>query len=239
MKDYHFEEGVIMDEVMDLSSAMQDYLETILVLSEKLEVVRVTDIATQLDIAKASVSQAISGLKELSLVNQDRYGPVTLTPAGKQLAIKVRHRHRTLRRFLVEVLDVKPAIAEKDACLMEHIISPQTMEKLLEFLEKTTQRNLKEVIEKSTYTKQEETPMLNSVKIRSLAELKVGHNGKVIRIAAQGSFRRRLLEMGITSGAELIVKGAAPLGDPIEILVKGYSLSLRKSEAADIFVEVL
>ena len=92
------EEGVMMGDMMELSPAMQDYLEAILVLSEKLETVRVTDIAEQLDIAKASVSQAISSLKELSLVQQDRYGPVTLTPAGKDWH-KVRHRHRILRRF--------------------------------------------------------------------------------------------------------------------------------------------
>jgi DtxR family Mn-dependent transcriptional regulator len=232
------EEGVMID-MMELSPAMQDYLEAILVLSEKLETVRVTDIAEQLDIAKASVSQAISSLKELSLVQQDRYGPVTLTPAGKRLAQKVRHRHRILRRFLVEVLGVKPAVAEKDACLMEHVISPQTMEKLVEFLEKTAQENPVEAAEKLTYLQQEGPPMLNSAKIRQLAELKVGESGIVIRNAAQGSLRRRLLEMGITSGAELTVKGAAPLGDPMEISVKGYSLSLRKNEAAEIFVEVL
>lgn len=74
---------------------------------------------------------------------------------------------------------------------------------------------------------------------RTLNELPPGTKGKVMRIAAKGSLRRRILDMGIVPGVEIVVKGVAPLGDPIEILVRGYRLSLRKQEAASIFVEVI
>lgn len=80
---------------------------------------------------------------------------------------------------------------------------------------------------------------MSSVNIKVLSELQTGEKGKVIRITAQGPVRRRFLEMGITPGTEVSVKGVAPLGDPMEILVKGYRLSLRKEEAASIFLEVL
>lgn len=126
-----------------ITSSMQDYLETILNLSEKSDAVRVTDIADKLNIAKASVTQAISGLKKMGLVTQDRYGPVELTLIGKEMALKVRHRHRTLRKFLVEVLGVNLKIAEKEACLMEHVVSPQTIEKLVGFLETVGQTKAK------------------------------------------------------------------------------------------------
>jgi Fe2+ transport system protein FeoA len=73
----------------------------------------------------------------------------------------------------------------------------------------------------------------------TLSQLNPGEHGRVIRIKAKGSVRRRILEMGLTPGSQISVKGVAPLGDPMELLVKGYSLSLRKEEASNILVEVL
>ncbi|MEN8905451.1 MAG: metal-dependent transcriptional regulator [Clostridiales bacterium] len=117
-----------------LSASLQDYLEAILELEESENQVRITDIAKRLKIAKASVNQSIHKLKELELVIQQMYGPVLLTNEGRDIAIKIRDRHRKLRKFLIEVLNVKPEVAEKDACSMEHVVSPQTMDKLTEFL---------------------------------------------------------------------------------------------------------
>jgi Fe2+ transport system protein FeoA len=73
---------------------------------------------------------------------------------------------------------------------------------------------------------------------RVLSEFKTGEAGRVVRITAKNPVRRRILEMGVTPGTDICVKGMAPLGDPMEILVKGYHLSLRKGEAAGILVEV-
>ncbi len=219
-----------MTGAITLTPAMQDYLETILALSESEAAIRVTDIAAKLSIAKASVNQAIKGLKELGLVVQERYGPVELTCQGKDYAMKVRQYHRTLCLFLVEVLEVDRKTAEKDACLMEHVVSPQTMGKLIEYLEK------REVI--ADHGDRKEESGLGAVNMKALSELQVGARGKVARIAAQGAVRRRMLDMGITPGAEVSVKGVAPFGDPMEVLIKGYSLSLRKDEAADVFIEV-
>ncbi len=75
-----------------------------------------------------------------------------------------------------------------------------------------------------------------SVKI--LSDLKKGDKGKIVKISGSGSVHRRLLDMGLVSGSEIEMQGVAPLGDPIEIKVKGYNLSLRKEEAASIKVEV-
>lgn len=121
----------------ELSRAIEDYLETILVLSETHPEVRVTDIARKLDVAKPSVTAAINTLKELGLVTQERYGKVFLTPSGREHAVRVKRRHKALRDFLTQVLGVSADTADKDACLMEHAVSPETMEKLVRFLEKT------------------------------------------------------------------------------------------------------
>jgi len=69
--------------------------------------------------------------------------------------------------------------------------------------------------------------------------LREGQSARVLRIGGSGAFRRRIFEMGIVKGAEIYVEKYAPLRDPIEIVVKGYHLSLRVEEAADITVELM
>jgi len=125
------------------SAAMQDYLEAILNISEIAGVVRVTDIAAELGIAKASVSQALSNLKKLGLVIQEPYGAVELTCTGKKQAFEIRHRHHVLKNFL-EALGVDTEIANEDACLMEHVVSKETIDKLIKFFEKNEFTNTKE-----------------------------------------------------------------------------------------------
>lgn len=224
---------------ISLSAALEDYLEIILELNEKEGVARVTDIADKLNVAKSTVSQTINKLKTLGLIIQDSYGPIMLTKTGKEQASKVRNRHRVLRAFLIEVLGVDNQTAEKDACLIEHVVSPITMIKLSEYLKNNAnQPYLQKVSEKDEISNEGGEEEMGTNNTRALNELGIGEKGKVIRITAKGTTRRRILDMGVTPGTEISIKGMAPLGDPIEILVKGYRLSLRKEEAADVFVEV-
>ena len=72
-----------------------------------------------------------------------------------------------------------------------------------------------------------------------LSELKKGQTGKVVRVGGGGTLRRRILEMGILKGAEVYVEKYAPLKDPLELIVKGYHVSLRVREAAQISVEIV
>ena len=95
-----------MTEGLVMSSAMEDYLETILILYEELKDVRVTDIAESLKVAKASVAQAIQSLKKNGLVTQEKYGLVELTQIGMSLAEKVIYRIVILKKFLIEVLGI-------------------------------------------------------------------------------------------------------------------------------------
>ena len=73
--------------------------------------------------------------------------------------------------------------------------------------------------------------------LTSLDQLHVGEQGKVVKIATTGALRRRLMDMGITKNVPIHIVKLAPLGDPIEIRLRGYELSLRKQEAAFVFVE--
>ena len=70
--------------------------------------------------------------------------------------------------------------------------------------------------------------------MRVLSQLKVGEQGVVVAVNGEGAIRRRLFDMGITPGASVYLRKKAPLGDPIEIAIRGYELTLRKAEAAHV-----
>ena len=73
--------------------------------------------------------------------------------------------------------------------------------------------------------------------MKTLREIKVGEGAKVLKIHGQGAIKRRIMDMGITKGTTLTIRKVAPLGDPIEITVRGYELSLRKADIEIIEVE--
>ncbi len=72
----------------------------------------------------------------------------------------------------------------------------------------------------------------------TLGDLKTGQSGKILKISVSGALKRRLMDMGVVPGADVRVEKVAPLGDPIEVRIKSYALSLRKGEARQIEVEV-
>ncbi len=73
--------------------------------------------------------------------------------------------------------------------------------------------------------------------MRTLKEAKIGETVKVTKLTGEGAVKRRIMDMGITKGTEIYIRKVAPLGDPIEITVRGYELSLRKQDAEMIEVE--
>ncbi len=73
--------------------------------------------------------------------------------------------------------------------------------------------------------------------MKTLNEIKIGKSAHVVKLHSEGALRRRIMDMGITRGVEITVRKVAPLGDPIEITVRGYELSLRRADAELIEVE--
>lgn len=73
--------------------------------------------------------------------------------------------------------------------------------------------------------------------MKSLKELKPGDKAVITKITGEGAVKRRLMDMGVTKGTEVLVRKVAPFGDPIEVNLRGYELTFRKSEAENIFVE--
>ena len=73
--------------------------------------------------------------------------------------------------------------------------------------------------------------------MRTLRQVKVGETVKVTKLTGEGAVKRRIMDMGITKGVEIYVRKVAPLGDPVEITVRGYELSLRKADAEMVIIE--
>lgn len=73
--------------------------------------------------------------------------------------------------------------------------------------------------------------------MKTLGQAKIGSTVKVVKLHGEGAIKRRIMDMGITKGIEVYIRKVAPLGDPIEVMVRGYELSLRKADAAMIEIE--
>ena len=115
---------------MKLYESGENYLETILMLKKKQELVRSIDIANYLNVTKPSVSRAMSILKKANLIEFDSTGAIEFTAIGLTTAEKVLERHLTITKFLSEHLGVSDSHAEMDACRIEHVISDETFEKI-------------------------------------------------------------------------------------------------------------
>ena len=134
-----------MDLESRLSSQMEDYLEAIYHLCRKEGVARVKAIADRLEVTNPSVVGAIRKLKVRNLVVQERYGYVRLTDAGEEIAGAITHRHEVLSKFLEEILGLDRETASRDACKIEHAVSPETVRRLravAKFIENEPQINV-------------------------------------------------------------------------------------------------
>ena len=113
-----------------LSHSLEDYLEAIVDLSGGVNnPVRAVDVATKLEVSKASASKAVSTLKERGYAEQPYYGDITLTEKGFEYGSAIWHKHKLLYRFLTEAVGIDPETANYEACQMEHGISAESFKK--------------------------------------------------------------------------------------------------------------
>ncbi len=118
---------------MEIHQSAEDYLECILKLSKVRPVVRSIDIATDMGYSKPSISVAMKNLRNNGYINVDDSGFITLTDAGMEIASRILERHLLLKKWLV-FLGVDEKIAERDACQVEHNLSPETFAALKEHI---------------------------------------------------------------------------------------------------------
>lgn len=112
---------------MKLFESGEDYLERILILSEKIKNVRSIDIVKDMGFSKPSVSIAMKKLKDANLIRIDEFGFITLTKEGNYIASKTYERHKILTKVFMD-MGVSEEVASKDACKIEHDLSEETWE---------------------------------------------------------------------------------------------------------------
>lgn len=125
---------------MIINESAENYLETILILSNKLPVVRSVDVANELDFKKSSVSIAMKNLKSNGHITVTDAGFIYLTESGREIAEKVYERHRFISSWLIS-LGVPEDIATEDACKMEHIISNESYAAIKDYIKANTIEN--------------------------------------------------------------------------------------------------
>lgn len=221
-------------EIASLSPNMEDYLESIFYLRNLESVVRVRDIARHLDVKMPSVSDALKVLKKQKLVHHEPYGHVELTGQGEILARSLLMRHQQLTHFLRDVLGVAPDTAEADACRIEHVVSRESMERLLALID-----TIESCSEQACFLnskKKKNAVRIPDIKLLEqetcgLHTLEHGQTGLVASVAPHKTMRRRLLDMGFTRGAEVKMCSSPENGAPFDVRLKGYTLSINKKEA--------
>lgn len=119
--------------ILNLGESLEDYLETLLILKERHGKIRCVDVAAHMQVSKPSVNKAMNILKEKGYVLQESYGDIHFTDEGKEIAIQVYHRHKTISKFLHEVLGVDATTADHEACHIEHVISEDTFKKIANY----------------------------------------------------------------------------------------------------------
>jgi DtxR family Mn-dependent transcriptional regulator len=118
-----------------LSETLEMYLKTILILEEEFNPVRVNQIARARGVSAASVTEAVQNLQDKGLILHKAYRGVRLSAEGRRLAEAIKRRYDILFRFFTDVLGLDEVAADRDACEIEHVVSPETLERFTAFLD--------------------------------------------------------------------------------------------------------
>jgi len=247
-----------------LSASLEDYLEAIYMIVLDKQAARAKDIADRLKVHRSSVTNALRALKERALVNYAPYDIITLTDKGVAVGSEIARRHEVLRDFFVKVLAIDERLSDKAACEMEHAIPKEVLERFIQFVdyveacprggtkwikgfgyycteacslddcERCVASCLSDIQKKKRVREEEDVTTTIA-----LGSLRPGQKARVTRIKGGGAFSTRIRAMGITPGSVIEIERVAPLGDPVDVKVRGYHLSLRKEDLRSIEAEAL
>ena len=221
-----------------ISSSLEDYLEAIAEIIEEQGHAHTKEIADHLKVKMPSVTNALQALSARGLIHYQSHSPVFLTPAGAETAAVIRHRHNALRNFFCDILKLPANESNDAACKVEHIIGEKVTSRIVLLSEAIAVRE--DCAELRAYLNQT-LPQLNSEtsgqeQLISLDQLPVGARGVVVKVAENLRGIKKFADLGLVSGTLLEMEGTAPLGDLMRIKVMGSSLSLRKSDAAHLWL---
>jgi len=243
------------DALSPLSSAMEDYLEAIYHLEQERRIARVRDIAKRLDVKMSSVSSALKSLGSRGLIRYDPHQFITLTEQGIEKAKEIVRKHEVLHRFLVRILQVEPAVAEDNACRIEHHLDPEVIDKLITFVEFMEMCPVDQTrwLEHASQGCESCVPCLDEARQKllsrvqaqkaalaggmTLAEVEPGAQIMIDSVRGTGKFKKMLAEEGLNPGVIVQVEKKDQVLDHIDLNIKGYHISLSKSDAAKVLVK--
>lgn len=244
--------------VGSLTESLEDYLEIIFLLLQVNKVARVRDIARRKDVKTSSVISALRRLANEGLVDYRAHEFVDLTDDGKRLAFKLYQRHVFLKRFLVNLLQVDPETAEKDACSMEHAISVTSLDRLSAFAEflaycprvddslmrefrecwlKGTNDFKSDKTDSSCEIWNEREAALAELGVQPLTALPDGTMGHVARIIGPEEARKKVIRRGILPATSVLIKGRGNESNII-LEVSNEEIDLPVEEASMIYIWV-
>lgn len=249
-----------------LSPTQEDYLSAIYQIIKTHQVARVNIIAKKLCVGLSTVTAALKNLAAKELINYQPYSYVTLTASGNTIGEQLAHKHQVLVDFLTTILALPEDEAELNAHRLEHAVDEEVLQRIISFIHFLEEcprggmdwirefHNFYESGSRSCQCDQRFNSWLTDICPRqinlstptikgetfvnaNLAELKPSEQGTIIKVRGSGGTGKRLMEMGLTPGSIITVEKIAPLGDPIDIKIKGYHLSLRREEAVGVKIE--
>ncbi|MBN2332148.1 MAG: metal-dependent transcriptional regulator [Deltaproteobacteria bacterium] len=255
-----------LDLYPDLSPTQEDYLAAIYQIVKSQQIARANSIARKLGVGLSSVTAALKSLAAKKLINYRPYSYVTLTDDGTALGRQLTKKHQVLVDFLTRVLALPAADAEHNAHRLEHAVDEEVLNRIISFitfLEQCPRGGMEWIAQFSHFYESgsrvdhcaerfdswfskvchhQQVPYFSkgeSTMNITLADLNPRESGKILAIRGSGPSNKRFMEMGLIPGSMVSVEKIAPLGDPIDVKIKGYHLSLRREEAAGIKIERL
>jgi len=229
------------------SKSVEEYLEAIYKLSSDGEPVSTGVLSKYLGLAPASVTQMLQKLADRGYITYSPYRGAVLTRKGRLIGEKITRKHRLLEVFLHKILKVGRDLVHHNACEMEHSLSDEAEMSLCRYLGHPDRCPGGEVIPACSLdlTSCEEClgggiafAGRRSSSLVPISSLKEGSSGRIKFIRGEHRFLRRLLDMGLTPGTDIVVLRVAPLKGPVEIAVRGSRLAIGQDIASNVFVEV-
>lgn len=213
-----------------MNGGVEDYLRAIYSLCEENinQGVKSVDIATKLKVSRPSVSAMVKKLAKQGFIEVSSYSKLFLTKTGKIEAKKIMYKHRVIEVFLTDILNLNLKKVHEEAHKLEHAFSDESVKRIDNLL-----NNPKLSSSGKRIQLKEDSKIVTKI---TLDLMKKDQVGRIIKVLGKGIIHKRILEMGVVKGAKVKIIKIAPFDGPIDIKVKGYSLSLRKEEARNVEV---
>jgi DtxR family Mn-dependent transcriptional regulator len=198
------------------SPEIEEYLEALVRYEEEGRAPKVKEIAAELKVSPASVSEMFKKLSSKGLVQYERYGNVKLTSKGKRLGKDILRKHRFIEQFLM-FIGVRKNKIHTEACVLEHALSDE-VEKALRSKFSGCIGNIEDVV--------------------ALTDMKSGQKGRIVLVRGGCDSCKRLTDLGLTPGTEIEVRRSSSRAGPVELVLRSSCLAVGRGVAGKIFVEV-